>query len=229
MKRALSLLVAALGIAVLASCSNSEDKSSSAQEPANYTVSVEQAGELTICQVTFKNVPEEASVAAKILRDAVESLVKENANREILAMAFNEAGDALPDIQYGGALSYKPSDGKILTMDERSGKQTTEVDEGSYFVKLEESRTAQGIRPIRRWLDVSVVFPDEPNNREVKLAVQHEINKLKTRELDVSVYVFVGDKSNPGSWKQVKASNGKYMAINYVEKTGQTVANWNWD
>lgn len=204
-------------------------RSTPSTTPPNYTVHVEQAGELTVCQVTFRNVPEEASAAAKIVRNAVESLVKENANREILAMAFNEAGAALPDIQYGGALSYKPSDGKILTMDERSGKQTIEMDEDAYFVKLEESRTAQGITPIRRWLDVSIVFPDEPNNGEVKPAVQHEINKLKARELDVNVYVFVGDKSNPGSWKQVKASNGKYMSIDYVEKTGRTVANWNWD
>ena len=144
-------------------------------------------------------------------------------------MAFNEAGDALAEIQYGGALSYKPSDGKILTMDERSGKKIVEVDEGSYFVKLEESRTAKGITPVRRWLVISVVFSEKPKNDVIRSVVTNEINKLKARELDVNAYVFVGDKSNPGSWKQAEASNGNYMTIKYDTKTGKIVANWNWD
>ena len=75
MKRTLSLLLAVLGIAVLTSCNTPEDKAPSAQVSANYSVSVEQAGELTVCQVTFTNVPGEASAVAKIMRNAVESLV----------------------------------------------------------------------------------------------------------------------------------------------------------
>ncbi len=202
---------------------------SSVQGFDDYRVNVRKSGKLTVCQVTFNSLPPTSDIAAEVVRNAVEMLVKKDGSREILAMAFNASGDALPKRQYGGALTYKPSDGQILTMDERSGLQATEGGEGTYYVRLEDSRTARGITPVRKWYNASIVFPSDPSGREVKAAVLKEIEKLKPRGLDVNVYIYRGDKSNKITWKQIKAPNGNFMVVDYVATTGEISPNWSWD
>jgi len=123
---------------------------------------------------------------------------------------------------------YKPSDGQIRTMDERSGLQTRERDEGTYFVRVEDSRTAEGITPARKWYTASIVFPNEPSGRELKAAVLKEIEKLKPRGLDVNAHIYTGDKSNKITWKQMKAPKGKFKAVDYVAATGEISPSWDW-
>jgi hypothetical protein len=237
MNKALYSLFVAATIVSLSSCSHlgntSNDgpktQSASVQGFDDYSVAVQKSGELTVCQVTFNSLPPTSDIAAKVVRNAVERLVKQDGRREILAMAFNASGDALPEMQYGGALTYKPSDGKILSMDERDGLQTTEGDEVEYYVRVEDSKTATGITPVRKWYNVSIVFLDRPSATEVKAAVLRQIEKLKQRHLDVNVYIYTGDKSNKITWKQIKAPNGNFMAIDYVAATGEISPNWNWD
>ena len=195
----------------------------------DYSVNVQKSGTITVCLVTFHSLPPTSDIAAEVVRNAIDMLVKKDASREILAKAFNASGDALPKTQYGGALTYNPSDGQILTMDERSGLQATEHDEGTYYVRIEDARTAEGITPVRRWYYASIVFPDEPSAREVKAAVLKEIDKLKSRELDVTVFIYTGHNSNKITWKQIKAPNGKFMVVDYIATTGKSSPNWNWD
>ena len=202
---------------------------SSVQGFDDYRVNVRKSGKLTVCQVTFNSLPPTSDIAAEVVRNAVEILVKKDGSREILAMAFNASGDALPRRQYGGALTYKPSDGQILTMDERSGLQATEGGEGTYYVRVEDSRTARGITPVRKWSNVSVVFPNEPSGTEVKAAVLKEMEKLKPRGLDLNIYIYTGDKSNKITWKQIIAPNGNFMVVDYVAMTGEISPNWSWD
>lgn len=194
----------------------------------DYDIGVQESGELTICQVTFHSLPPTSDIAAEVVRNAVTQLVEKNADREILAMAFNTSGDALPDTHYGGALVYKPTDGQIRRMDERQGLQTVEADRRSYYVQIEDGRTAKGISPERSWYNVSIVFPDEPSAREIKAVALKEIGKLKSRVLDVNVYIYTGDKSNKITWQQLEAPNGKYMAIDYVAATDEVSPNWDW-
>ena len=144
-------------------------------------------------------------------------------------MAFDASGDALDDILYGGPLSYEPSDGLVLTMDERGGLSASEEDEGTYFVRVEDSRTAEGITPVRQWYYVIILFPHEPSGMEVKAAVLKEIDKLKPRGLDVHASLYTGDKTNKIVWKQIKALNDKFMAVNYDAATGRILPNWDWD
>ena len=172
--------------------------------------------------------PPTSDIAAEVVRNAAEELVKRDGNREILAMAFDASGDTLPDTHYGGALVYKPSDRQIRTMDERSGLQSTEADEGSYLVRVEDGRTAEGITPVRKWYSAFIVFPDEPSARGARVAVFKEIDKLKSGGLDVNVYIYTGDKSNKITWKQIEAPNGKFMAVDYVAATGEISPNWGW-
>ena len=190
-------------------------------------MSVEISGEITICQVTFSTLPPTSDIAAAVVRNALEQLVKKG-DREILAMALDASGDALPDTHYGGALVYKPGDRQIRPLDEQAGLQAVEVAEGSYFVRVEDSRTAEGITPERSWCSVSIVFHDEPSARKVKAAVLKEIDKLKSRGLDVNLYIYTGNKSNKITWKQLTAASGKFMAIDYVAATGEVSPNWDW-
>jgi hypothetical protein len=197
----------------------------------DYTVRVEAdaaAPELTLCQVTFNTLPRTSDIAAAVVRNAVEQLVEDNGSREILGMAFNLSGDALPDTQYGGALLYSPTDGQIRRMDERSALQDVEVDEGPYSVRIKEGRTAKGITPQRSWYNVSIVFQDKPAAKEIRAAVLKQIDKLKSRGLDIKLYVYRGDKSNRITWKQIKGPNGRFMAVDYVAATREVSPNWDW-
>lgn len=244
MKRACYSLFVAATIAWLLSCSSSGNKSNDGaniQSPPatdsprpvqgfnDYSVNVEKFGTLTVCQVFFNSLPPTSDIAAEVVRNAVEMLVTKDGSREILAKAFNASGDALPKTQYGGELTYNPGDGQILTMDERLGLQATERDEGTYYVRVEDSRTARGIRPMRRWYNASIVFPSDPSGAEVNAAVLKEIEKLNPRGLDVTVYIYTGDKSNKITWKQVTAPNGNFMVVGYIATTGEISPNWNWD
>lgn len=244
MKRVCDSLFVAATIACLLSCSGcgntSNDRATTQSPPAtgnppsvqgfdDYSVNVQESGNLTVCQVTFNSLPPTSEIAAEVVRSTVETLVRNDGNREILGMAFNASGEALAETQYGGAVTYNPSDGQILTMDERSGLQATEGDEGAYYVRVEEGRTFEGITPVRRWYYASIVFPDEPSVTEVRAAVLKEIDKLKSRELDVTVFIYIGDKSNKITWEQVKTTNGKFMVVEYVATTGEISPNWNWD
>jgi len=202
---------------------------SQVQVQRDYQVTAEKSDGIVICQVTFLKVPSKSSDAAAIVRKAVEDLVKKDPSFEILAMAFNQGGEALADTKYGGPLVYKPTDKKILTMDERSGKKIVEIDEGIYFIKSEDKRTAKGITPVRRWVTLSIIFKSKPSNSEIRNIAEREIEKLKKRSLDINIYIYLGNKDNPGSWNQIQASNGNYMNVDYKVGTGKTKANWDWD
>ncbi len=192
----------------------------------NYSVDVEESEQRTVCMVTFNSLPSTSEIAAGILRDEMEKLIKKSRNREILGMAFDETGDALPDRQYGGPLFYRPHVGRILTEQEDRGLETTKADRGSYFVETREGRTAQGISPERRWYSVSIVFATSPSLDEAKAASVAEIGRLKPRGRDVDVFVFDGDKANETTWKQSMGPNGKFLVVEYDAATKEISANW---
>ena len=192
----------------------------------NYSVDVEESEQRTVCMVTFNSLPSTSEVAAGVLREEMEKLIENNSNREILGMAFDEKGDALPDRQYGGPLIYRPHLGRILTEQEDNGLETTKADRGSYFVETTEGKTARGISPERRWYYVSIVFPSMPSLDEARAASVAEIDRLKSRGQDVNVFVFEGDKAKENSWKQLMGPFGKFLVLEYDAATKETYANW---
>lgn len=193
----------------------------------DYWVDVVDTGEITALQVIFRSLPSTSDIAAEVVRNALETLVEEDGSRKILAMAFDTSDRALSDLQYGGSLEYDPGNGRIMTLDERRGLQATEADEGTYYIRVQESETA--VAPVRNWLIAYIVFPGEPTGTDVKTAVSKEIEKLKPRGLDVNLRIYSGDKSNKITWKQIKAPNGKYMGVEYVFATGGILPSWDWD
>jgi len=192
----------------------------------DYYVETQRNGDLTVVQVTFRKLPSSTDAASRIVRQAIEDAVAKDGSREILAMAFNADGDALSDEKYGGALSYKPNDKSIKTMDERRGVRVTTGGTADYFLKVEEDKTLAGIVPEHKWLTCQLVFATSPSGDKFKEAASAEIAKLKDRQLDITLYAFVGDKSNPTTWLQVKADNGKYMKMDYKTASGSVTTNW---
>jgi hypothetical protein len=182
-------------------------------------------GGITVVEVTFRKLPSSTDEAARIVRKALENAVAKDGSREILAMAFNSSGDALPDRQYGGALTYKPGK-SIMTMDERRGLKSTSSDKGDYFLTVAESKTYEGITPARKWLTCKLVFASAPSGDKFKSAALGEIEKLKDRQLDITLYAYVGDKSNSITWQQCRADNGHYMLVEYEATPGSTKTNW---
>lgn len=205
--------------------SNSVSKFS--EEFYDYHVRMEKHEDMTTCQVFFNSLPQTSNIASRIMRNIAEQAVKMNSSRDILVMAFDASGKTLPDIQYGGPLTYKASDGKIQTFLEMDNLIVIERDESTYFVRIEERRTAKGITPVQEAYWAYIVFPNKPTGLEGRTAVLKEIGKLKLRRNDIHLYIYLGVKSNKITWKQVKAPNGKFMAVDYLADTDEI--RWNWD
>jgi hypothetical protein len=193
---------------------------------ADYFVEVKPTAELTMVQVSFRSLPATQDVAARIVRKAINDAVVKDGSKDILAMAFDKDDSPLSELKYGGPLVYVAKDRKIMRKAEYDGIKSTATDAGRYFLKLEENKTYRGIKPERKWLTCSVVFASQPSAEEFKSIAVTEIEKLKGRELDISVYAFVGDKTNEASWSQLKSSNGKYMVVEFKKDSGSVTTNW---
>lgn len=196
------------------------------RKDGTFSVETVASGGITVVQVTFRKLPSSTTQAATIVREALENAVAKDGGREILAMAFNSSGDALADAQYGGPLTYKPDGKSIMTMDERRGVQSTTNDNGAYFLKVTEEKTYEGITPARKWLTCKLVFAAKPSGATFKDAALAEIDRLKHRQLDITLYAYVGDKSNSATWEQCRADKSKYMKIEYEAKSGSNRTNW---
>ena len=245
MKQVGCSLFFALALSMLLSCNGDGTPPSSASEsqsPAapeklpviqgfgDYTVSVRLLGDYTrSCEITFYTLPKTSEIAAKVIRSTVERLVEKDGTGQIWALAYNASGELLPEIQYDGSLWYKASDGQIMTMAERIGLRSTESDQGTYSVRVEDRRARKGITLERKWHHAFLVFRKDPRLADIKSAVLEQIEKLKPHGLDLNVYIYTGNKSNKITWKQMRAGNGEFMTVKYVARTGEITANRIWD
>jgi hypothetical protein len=152
----------------------------------DYVVSVRDAEGLLVCEVTFNSLPQTADIAEAVVRSAIEELVKNDDGKEVLAMAFDSLGEQMPDLYYGGDLNYKPSDGQVLSMDERNGITITEANIDPYFIRMELGKTPDRFTPARQWYTVAILFSEQPSDDEVRLAVSNEVAKLKSHGLDIN-------------------------------------------
>lgn len=171
-----------------------------------------------VCFITFFAQPPLPAIVDKILRSALESAILVDSSRNILAMAF-VGDDAMKETQYSGSLVYKSADKRIMTMDEYRGIKSSGQDAGAYYVETKEDKTFEGIKPERRWLTLTLVFPKTP-------AIQHayddavaEAEKAAQGGLDVNVYVSVGDKGKRTSWRQLRDPSGGYVFVEYSADT----------
>ncbi|HEU0011787.1 MAG TPA: hypothetical protein VFT34_18370 [Verrucomicrobiae bacterium] len=171
-----------------------------------------------VCDVVFFGKPPAPATVDKIVRSALESAVLVDSSRDILAMAF--VGDeAMKQTQYSGSLVYKAADKRIMTMDEFRGVKRSGQDTGAYYIESKEDKTLQGIKPERRWLSLTLVFPEAPSIQHAYDVALVEAEKAAQRGLDVNVYVSVGDKTTRTSWRQLRDPSGGYVFVEYQVST----------
>jgi len=165
----------------------------------------------------YAKLPPPATVD-RILRESLEHAVLVDASENILASAFR-VEEQLTRNQYSGDLIYKASAHRILTWDEYKGVKAVTSQREKYFVRVEQDRTAEGITPIHRWLELELVFTQQPTQEAAYEALIEEISKLASRGLDVSGYVSIGDPKVKTSWKQMRDKNGGYIFGDYYATT----------
>jgi len=167
-----------------------------------------------VLNVSFYGKLPPPSVVDKILRESLDHAILIDPTVDIAAMGFLGNG-ALNSNQYSGPLVYKASQKKIMTFDEYEGVKITTSSTSNYFVEVREEKTLAGIKPERKWLDVTIVFSKQPTRDVAYEAIVAEIQKLSARGLDVNAYVSVGDRRVKTSWKQMRDKDGAYLFAEY--------------
>lgn len=153
-------------------------------------------------------------IVDKIVRESLDHAVLIDSTVDILAMGFLD-DDKLNSNQSSGDLVYKAAQKKVITFDEYRGLKTTTSTTGTYFIEVQEDHTYAGIKPERKWLNLTIVFPTQPTREVAYNTIFAESAKLATKGLDINAYVSVGDKSNKTSWKQMKDADGAFVFAQY--------------
>jgi hypothetical protein len=172
-------------------------------------------GRFLVCNVTFNGRLPPPETVDKIVHDSLQSAALSHPTREILAMAW-QGDDTLEENQYSGNLIYKPAERRIMTLDESRGVKTSGLDVGAYYVAVREDKTLAGIKPERKWLSLSIVFPSTPSVQEATDAAIAEIEKRLAQGLDIDANVEVGDKGVKTSWQQMPDPAGGLLAFRYT-------------
>jgi hypothetical protein len=163
--------------------------------------------------VFHKKVPPPA-IVDKILRESLDHAILLDPSVDILAMGFL-GNDALNRNQHSGSLVYKAGQKKVMTLDEYRGVKTTVSNTSGYLVEVTEEKTLAGIKPERKWLSVTIVFPKQPNRGAAYDAIVTEAQKFASRGLDLNLYVSVGDHKVKTSWQQMRDRDGAYVFADY--------------
>ena len=85
----------------------------------------------------------------------------------------------------------------------------------SYSVKVSEEKTNAGIKPERKWLTISLIYPTPPLLEQAYRSMQSEIEKNVSKGMDINAYVKIGDKGVKTSQRQMDDSAGGYVSMNY--------------
>ena len=168
------------------------------------------------CDVIFKKLPDSSEVVNAIVRTALEAEIKKSDTTDVLAMAFL-GEDTIGYPRWSGSLIYKASTKRILTLAEDGGRATQRTDLGKYLLEIRDGKTMEGIKPEKKWLDASFVFPSRPTDAEIYKVVTDELHKH--RGIEVNVTVYTGDKANGMSWQQIDDQDGNKMHVT-VSPTG---------
>jgi hypothetical protein len=167
-----------------------------------------------VLDLTFdRDVPEPQAVD-KMLRESLERAVADDGSLDITAMAF-QGDEVLSETQYSGALIYRAAQRKIMTEDEARGVKTIITDAAGYSVKVSEEKTNEGIKPERKWLTISLIYPTPPPLEEAYKSMQWEIEKNVPRGMDIGASVRIGDKSVKTSQRQMDDPGGGYVFMRY--------------
>ena len=165
-------------------------------------------------ELTFDRDVPQPQVVDKMLRESLEHAVAADGSRDIVAIAF-QGDEVLSDTQYSGELFYSAAQRKIMTLEEARGVKTTITDAAGYSVKVSEEKTNAGIKPERKWLAISLIYPTPPPLEQAYRSMQSEIEKNVPRGMDIDAYVRIGDKRVKTSQRQMDDPTGGYVFMRY--------------
>lgn len=154
------------------------------------------------------------SIVDKILRESLDHAILIDPTVDILATGFL-GDDTLNSNQHSGSLVYKASQKKVMTFDEYRGIKATTSSTSTYFVEVKEEKTFAGIKPEKKWLSVTIVFPKQPTRDAAYEAIFVETQKLAAKGLDVNAYVSIGDQRVKTSWEQMRDTDGAFVFAEY--------------
>jgi hypothetical protein len=170
------------------------------------------------CSVFFNNELPKPEDVDKIVRSAIESAIIISPNKDIWASAFrnDDVGTNLKQTEYSGTLIYKSKEKRIVTEAEHRGEKLTVIDSSDYYMLIIESKTLAGIKPERKWLTISIVFPTQPATEKASTIAIAEIEKRSGLGININLYLKVGDKNNKFSWQQIKnLEDGGFLWFSY--------------
>lgn len=170
--------------------------------------------------VSFKEKPS-PEIINKILKNQLETVILFDASKDISAFAF-KSDEMLSETQYCGGYVYSASDKTIKTFQESRGIKSENTKTDKYSIEVKEDKTFAGIVPERKWLDITLTYPQAPNPDEARQDLKQEMEKLKNRGMDISGSAMVGSPST--QLKTLRDSNGKFVMLKYEVSTGQIKA-----
>jgi len=234
MKKLLIILCLLLSCIISFRCANNQTSSYGRQKsPFTYkTEYQEPTSTLYFCaclHIIFNTIKPSSDEAERILREVLESFMKNKPNNDILATAwFTPTGseideDMIPLLDGSDHLLYDSKTKKIVTWNQHEGIKT-EITKGTEFV-VEYEEYSMVVKPYTKFASLKVIFPTKPNKtedeiyriliEELKKAVLRQNPKLKTIAAP-----YIGDPKNPAGQKQMQHSNGKYFIIEYNPLSG---------
>jgi hypothetical protein len=155
--------------------------------------------------VLLGHLPDRSDVLDSLMRSVLDAEIKKDDSIDILAMAF--LGDeVVGDPKWSGSLVYRAAVKRVMTLDEEEGLKTERTDNGRFLLEVSEGKTAKGITPVNKWLDLTFVFSTRPTDAEIYKVVMDEA--AKHRGIERHVFVYQGDKTNGMTWKQLDDRDG---------------------
>ena len=177
------------------------------------------AHDQVIMELTFPGKIPPPDEVDKLLRSALESAIKIDNSRDITALVF-QGDEVLRKPNYSGSLFYKANAKQILNEDALNQTKSLQYETEKYSVLVKDGKTLKGVSPARTWLTAEVIFPTEPSEEQAYEAALNELKKVATQGLDVSIYVFVGDKEKETERTQMKdLKRGGYIFMRYDHAT----------
>lgn len=172
--------------------------------------------------VTFREMPETSDAVLRILKGELIQFVSK-CDGDILVTAWfcpdEETEDQIPLPDGSTHLIYRRADGACLNWSDYIGETKDTKETSSYFAIVSSCKTAEGIKPEKSWLNISVIFKKPTASLEIYEILVALCRDWAVTELEISAYAYFGDKNNPLSWKQIRDSDDAYLFVRWDNET----------
>ncbi len=160
------------------------------------------------------------AIVDNIVRQSLDHAIQVDPRADILATGFL-GDDSLNSNQYSGPFIYRAAQKKVEIFVLFPKGMINSTSTSTYFVEAEEQKTFPGIKPERKWLTVTIIFPKQPSPGVAYDSIIAEVAKLVPRGIDITVYVSTGNKNQKASWQQMRDTDGANIFADYKASSKQ--------